>query len=108
LIDGEIAMGNFPNCTKLGEHFKCSAMTIQRDIEFMRFVMRAPVAYDAKRKGYYYSEETYRMPLLYISKEDEQVLAEIRKLIAEHKDMAFYQRAIELMDSITISDMDFD
>jgi predicted DNA-binding transcriptional regulator YafY len=108
VIDGEIALGNFPNCTKLGEHFNCSAMTIQRDIEFMRSALYAPIAYDAKRRGYYYTEETYRTPLLYISKEDEQVLAEIRKLIADHKDMAFYQRAVELLDSITVSEMDFD
>jgi predicted DNA-binding transcriptional regulator YafY len=108
IIDGEIAMGNFPNCTKLGEHFGRSPMTIQRDIDFMRSALDAPIGYDAGRRGYYYTEKTYRAPLLYISKEDAQVLAEIIKLIAEHKDMAFHQRAIELLDSITITEMDFD
>jgi predicted DNA-binding transcriptional regulator YafY len=108
VIDGEIAGGNFPNCTRLGEHFGRSPMTIQRDIDFMRSILNAPITYDARRKGYRYTEETYRVSLLYISKEDVQVLAEIRKLIAEHSDMAFYQRAVELLDSITINEMDFD
>jgi predicted DNA-binding transcriptional regulator YafY len=107
-IDGEIALGNFPNCTKLGGHFECSPMTIQRDMDFMRSVMNAPIVYDHRRKGYYYTEETYRMPLLFITKDDAAVLAEVRKLIAEHKDMPFYKRAIELLDSITITEMDFD
>jgi predicted DNA-binding transcriptional regulator YafY len=108
VIDGEIARRNFPNCTKLGEYLGRSPMTIQRDIDFMRSVLDAPIAYDARRKGYYYTEETYRASLLYISKEDAQVLVEIRKLIAEHKDMSFYQRAVKLLDSITITEMDFD
>jgi predicted DNA-binding transcriptional regulator YafY len=107
-IDGEIARGNFPNCTKLGGYFECSPMTIQRDIDFMRSVMNAPVAYDPRRRGYYYTEETYRTPLLYISGEDERVLEEIIKLVAEHKDMPFYERAIALLGSITITEMDFD
>jgi hypothetical protein len=108
VIDGEIAQGAFPNCTKLGEHFGRSPMTIQRDIDFMRSILNAPIAYDARRKGYYYTEEAFRVSLLYISKEDTQVLAEIRGLIEEHKDMPFYERAVELLDSITITEMDFE
>jgi predicted DNA-binding transcriptional regulator YafY len=83
-------------------------MTIQRDIDFMRFALDAPIAYDARRKGYYYTEKTYRASLLHISKEDAQVLAEIIKLIEEHKDMPFYERAVKLLDSITINDMNLD
>jgi hypothetical protein len=106
-IDREISRGNFPNCTRVGKCFERSPITIQRDIDFMRSVLAAPIAYDAGRRGYYYTQKTYRTPLLFISQEDAQVLAEIKKLVAEHRDMPFYQRAFELLDSVTISEMDF-
>jgi predicted DNA-binding transcriptional regulator YafY len=42
--------------------------TIRRDIEFMRDEHHAPIAFDRARRGYHYTEQTYRLPLLKMSR----------------------------------------
>jgi predicted DNA-binding transcriptional regulator YafY len=44
--------------------------TIRRDLEFMRDEHHAPIAFDRARRSYHYTEPTYRLPLLQISRVD--------------------------------------
>jgi proteasome accessory factor B len=44
-----------------------SQKTVQRDIEFLRDQMGAPIAYDRVRKSYYFTEHTWSMPAMLVS-----------------------------------------
>lgn len=58
------------NCLILGtdkENWGVSQKTVQRDIDFLRDQMNAPIAYDRDRKSYYFTEATWSMPALLVS-----------------------------------------
>ncbi len=68
-FDHQVRAKRFPNTTSLAEKFEISTKTAQRDIEFMRDRLRCPLDYDPSRKGYYYDDETFSLPMIYLSSE---------------------------------------
>lgn len=61
LIDKAVRSGKYPNANKLAAIAEVNPRTIQRDIEYMRDMYRAPLEYDPVRRGYYYTEENFFM-----------------------------------------------
>ena len=51
-----ITDGSYPNAVRLSERFGISRRQATRDVEYMRRELGAPVEYDPKRRGFYYSE----------------------------------------------------
>ena len=46
--------GRYPNCRTLAAAYEgVSAKTIQRDLDYMKWQLGAPLAYDADANGYY-------------------------------------------------------
>ncbi len=62
LIDQELRRGGYPSSKDLARRLELSDRTIRRNIEFMRDVLGAPIAYDPSRKGYHYSEPHWSLP----------------------------------------------
>ena len=54
-INNIIRTGSYPNTPKLSKQLEVSIATISRDIEFLRDRLKAPIAYDAFHKGYFYT-----------------------------------------------------
>jgi predicted DNA-binding transcriptional regulator YafY len=67
---GQIKAGRYPNARKLAEEFELSEKQAQREIEFIRDRLGAPLSYDSTRKGYEYEDDTYELPPIWY-KEDE-------------------------------------
>ncbi|MEK6700085.1 MAG: YafY family protein [Nitrospirota bacterium] len=59
----------YPNARGLADEFELSSRTAQRDIEFMRDRVGAPLAYSSARKGYYYST-SFEIPDLWLTEEN--------------------------------------
>ena len=51
----------FPNAYRISEKFGISHRQAQRDIEYLKVKLNAPMKYDAAKKGFYYSEP-YSLP----------------------------------------------
>lgn len=51
-IDREISKGSYPNNSQLALGYEVSAKTIQRDIDYMRYQLDAPIEYSAKHRGF--------------------------------------------------------
>ncbi len=64
-----VSDGAYPNANRMAERFAISHRQAQRDIDFLRTTMKAPLAYDSNRKGFYYTEP-YSLPILLISSND--------------------------------------
>ena len=47
----------YPNASRLSERFGISHRQAQRDVEYLKNVLGAPLAYNAERRGFYYAEE---------------------------------------------------
>ena len=72
----KLSIGSYPNAQRLAERFKISHRQAQRDLDYLRRELEAPVAYDNSRKGFYYTAP-FSLPLLLTSDNDELYIPEI-------------------------------
>jgi predicted DNA-binding transcriptional regulator YafY len=100
-IDSRIASGAYPNTSTLAAEYEVSEATISRDIELMRDRLNAPIAYDAARRGYYYTKKTYRLPAGYASAQDMLALGMAKTLLTLYRNTPLHDVADQLLDSIT-------
>lgn len=82
-FDNRVRAEKYPNATRLSEQFEISLKTAQRDIEFMRDRLKCPLLYDKSKKGYYYKDETFFLPMTYLSSEELTSLLIARKLLQD-------------------------
>jgi len=57
----------YPNRNTLAEKFEISVRQAQRDIDYMKNSLDAPIVYDARKRGYYYEDASYILPNVYIN-----------------------------------------
>ena len=99
-IDREIGKGNYPNCAKLAGDYEVSAKTIQRDIDYMRFQLDAPIEYSAQRRGYYYTEANYKLPAISIKESDLFAIYLAEKLLAQYEGTPIYDNLFSVFRKI--------
>jgi len=99
-IDEEIASGSFPNSDDLARMCETSISTISRDIEYMRDQMSAPIEYDPLKRGYYYSQKTYRLPTVFASAGNLLALGMAKSILSLYKETPLYEASIQLLESI--------
>jgi predicted DNA-binding transcriptional regulator YafY len=80
-FDDRVRSKTYPNTTKLSKQFEVSVKTAQRDIEFMRDRLSCPLVYDKTRKGYYYDDDTFYLPLIHLSSTEISTLLIARKIL---------------------------
>lgn len=59
-----------PNSKLLADKFEISQKTAQRDIEFMRDRIGAPLEYSHVDRGYYYTDKGYELPPIWLSESE--------------------------------------
>jgi predicted DNA-binding transcriptional regulator YafY len=100
-IDKEIASGKFPNCEELSKVCTpISIATINRDIEFMRDRLNAPIEYDALKRGYYYSEKTYRLPMAYTSEVNLLAFGMAKNILSLYRETPLYEPSVNFVEEI--------
>lgn len=99
-IDERLREDAYPNCSTLAEGWEVSAKTIQRDIDYLRDELRAPIAYDAVRHGFYYTEHNYRLPAFSISESDLFAVMIAEKALRQFRDTPLYDRLVGVFDKI--------
>lgn len=80
-FDHKVRSKRFPNTSALSKKFEISPKTAQRDIEFMRDRLSCPLLYDQCVKGYYYKDETFSLPMIYLSSEELSSLLIAKKML---------------------------
>ena len=66
----QVKSDRYPNSRNLAETFELSQKTAQRDIEFIRDRMRAPLVYVPDKRGYAYADKAYELPGIWITGEE--------------------------------------
>lgn len=87
----------YPNARTLAEHFEVHVRTIHRDLECMRDLMGAPLAYHPGRRGYYYTAP-YNLSLPRLTREEFLAVAAAAQLLSAYEGTPFpkqLQRALE-------------
>jgi predicted DNA-binding transcriptional regulator YafY len=100
-IDRKIASGCYPNTHTLAAEYETSKATVERDIAFMKYSLNAPIEYSAKRRGYYYTEPSFRLAAGFAgSRNDILALACMKTLLSLYRDTPLYDTTQELLDVI--------
>lgn len=99
-IDKKIREGNYPNISSLAEEWEVSYKTIQRDIEYLRYQLDAPVQYSAKNRGFFYTEEHYRLPAIDIKESDLFGVYLADKLLAQYEGTPIYKSLNSVFEKI--------
>jgi predicted DNA-binding transcriptional regulator YafY len=99
-IDREISKGGYPSYSQLAEGYEVSVKTIQRDIEYMRYQLDAPVEYSAKHRGYFYTEANYKLPAISIKESDLFAIYLAEKLLAQYEGTPLYQNLCSVFKKI--------
>jgi predicted DNA-binding transcriptional regulator YafY len=100
-FDGKVKAKKYPNATSLAEQFEISTKTSQRDIDFMRDRLRCPLQYDRTRKGYYYRDDTFSLPMVYLSPEELSALLIARKTLKDISGGSLGREISSILDKIT-------
>jgi len=82
-FDSKVRANKYPNTTSLANQFEISIKTAQRDIEFMRDRLLCPLEYDSSEKGYYYENDTFTLPMVYLSSGELSSLLIARKILRD-------------------------
>ena len=69
-IDQLIRNERYPKKADIAEHYEVSHKTIERDIDYMRCRLSAPIEYDRFRGGYHYSEEGFFLPAIHMNQHE--------------------------------------
>lgn len=88
-IHQAIHEAGYPNATQLARRMEVSTKSIHRDIEFMRDRLGLPVAFDARRNGYYYTEEVGQFPTLRVTEGELFALVVAEKSLQQYRGTPF-------------------
>jgi len=99
-IDQQIRDKKFPNCSKIAKEFEVHPKTIYRDIEYMRYQLDAPIEFDSKQNGYYYSDESYFLPSIHLRESDILSFIINEKILSQYKDTPYYDKIKNATDKI--------
>ncbi|MBN1827601.1 MAG: WYL domain-containing protein [Deltaproteobacteria bacterium] len=80
-FDRQIRDNRFPNAKTLAERFELSRKQTQRDIEFLRNRLNAPLVYEPAKRGYRYSDDSFQLPPLYATERQLLTLLMARHLL---------------------------
>jgi predicted DNA-binding transcriptional regulator YafY len=88
-IHQALQSGSYPNTTTLGRELEVCTKSIQRDLEFMRDRLGLPLAYDASRFGYFYTEEVRSFPTMQITEGELVALVIAEKALQQYRGTQF-------------------
>ncbi len=84
--------GIMANCSSMAAEYEVSAKSILRDIDYLRSQRDAPIAYDARVRGYYYTEENYALPAISLNESDLFAICIAEKALRMHEDTPIYRK----------------
>jgi len=96
-VHGQIKAGRYPNARKLAEKYELSEKQAQREIEFMRDRLGAPLVYDSGRKGYKYEDDRYELPPIWFNEDELLALCLALRLASTLPDRKLKSSLYELL-----------
>ncbi len=99
-IDRKIKEGCYPNCAGMGAEWEVSAKTIQRDIDYMRYELEAPIAYDIRRHGYYYTEPDFSLPAIHVSESDLFSVCVAERVLSQYRNTPLFDKISSVFQKI--------
>ncbi|MFH0879874.1 MAG: WYL domain-containing protein, partial [Lentisphaerota bacterium] len=99
-IDRKLKERSYPNCVSLAGEWETSAKTIQRDIEYLRDQLDAPIAYDPLEHGYYYTEPNFSLPAINISESDLFSVCVAQTVLSQFRNTPLFKKLSSVFEKI--------
>lgn len=93
-------LGTLANCSTIAKEYEVCPKSIQRDIEYLKDHRDAPIEYDRKRHGYYYTEENYALPGLEMKESELFAICVAQKVLAQHRNTPVYGHLVKVFEKI--------
>lgn len=84
-LDRRIRAGRYPNCLTFAKEWEVSQKTVQRDVDFLKDQLHAPLKYDREKKGFHYTSQTWFLPSLSLSEGDLFTLLVASKALEQYR-----------------------
>jgi predicted DNA-binding transcriptional regulator YafY len=97
---GQVRAGAHPNARTLAERFEFSPKQAQRDIEFMRDRLGAPLTHNHDHRGYGYENAGYELPPLWLKEDELVALSLALRLAAAIPDREFKRSLHHLLEAV--------
>src|SRR5262249_1965416 len=85
VIDQTIRSRAYPNATFLARQLEAPRRTICRDLDLLRDRLGAPLEFDRRHNGYYYTEPNYCLPLVHLTEGELLALFLAERLLQEYR-----------------------
>jgi proteasome accessory factor B len=99
-IDRRIKERGYPNCVALAAEWEVSEKTIQRDLDYLRDELDAPIAYDPVKHGYYYTETRFSLPAMSVSESDLFSVCVAQNVLSQFRNTPLFQRLSSIFEKI--------
>ncbi len=97
----ELRSNHYPNCARVARYFEVSPKSIQRDVDYMRDLLHAPIEYDQKKRGYYYDKPDWDfLPSTLLERGEAAALIATQKVLAQCEGSPFYNEISRALDKM--------
>ena len=104
----KMVAGNcYPNSIHLAEKFDISHRQAQRDVDFLKSSLEAPLVYSKTKKGYFY-ERDFTLPMTFTNENDFEINSLFNDSYADTQVIQMqlpYSATLEITDRITVMNM---
>ena len=112
-IDEAIRSGTYPSIEELVRKTEVNERTIERDIEYLRDMYNAPIEYDRKKGGYYYSEPNFFIKSVILTEGELFSIALFDRLLEQYRNTPLETTLKQIFNKIVLSlpenvDVNFD
>jgi predicted DNA-binding transcriptional regulator YafY len=100
-LDQLLRNNKYPNCTSFAEEWEISTKTAQRDIDYLKDRMGAPIEYDALQRGYYYTEPTFMLPAVQMNEGELAALLMGSKALEQFQGTPMAEKLAAVFDKLS-------
>lgn len=99
-LDQKLRQRSYPNAVTLSRELEVAEKTVRRDIDYFRYQLGAPIEYDANRRGFFYTDLTYTLPVLQFSEGEMLGLFLGSRLLEQYRGTEFAEALNRLFEKI--------
>jgi len=100
-LDQLLRNNKYPNCTSFAEEWEISTKTAQRDIDYLKDRMGAPIEYDALKRGYYYTEPTFMLPAVQMNEGELAALLMGSKALEQFQGTPMAEKLVPVFEKLS-------
>jgi len=100
-LDQLLRNNKYPNCTTFAAEWEISTKTAQRDIDYLKDRMGAPLEYDALRRGYFYTEPTFMLPAVQMNEGELAALLMGTRVLEQFKGTPMAEKLAAVFDKLS-------